>query len=287
MAIAGNLTTSPDHSTTLIMPEFLKLLARKLRLGPIVKRYIASLFLMALAIGARADLIQLTTGKTLSGRVTSYANDAFELQPTNATPVKVPANSVTTIDFPSGAVKATVEVDGQEPLAGTIWLYARGTLSFDGNNGESTKIPLAKISRVSFSAEPIPERPAPPPRPKSVRAPAASPYAAAKVEVISHGEEVDIQKHCVSGKITIVDFYADWCGPCKQAGPILEELVSNDSDLVLRKIDIVKWTSPVSQQFGLHGIPYIQVYDRRGNKVGDMSGFNKATLETYLSRARQ
>jgi hypothetical protein len=29
------------------------------------------------------------------------------------------------------------------------------------------------------------------------------------------------------------------------------------------------------------------VYDRKGNKVGDLSGFNKAALETYLSRARQ
>jgi len=246
-----------------------------------------TLILLGVASAAPADLIQLTSGKLVSGRVLSYANDLFVVQPTNTAPVQVPANSISTIDFPSGAVLATVEVGGEKPAAGKIWLYARGALNFDSASGETARIPLAKISRVSFSADPLPDRPAPLPRPKINPPPSPYPYAFTKVEIISHGESVDIQKHCIPGKITIVDFYADWCGPCRQAGPILEECVNKDPDLVLRKIDIVKWSSPVSQQFGLHGIPYIQVYDGRGNKVGDMTGFNKAILESYLSRARQ
>jgi len=244
---------------------------------------------MLLASSARADLVLLNTGQTISGRVVAYGSEGFFVQPTNAPPVKVPANMVSSIDFSKGAVLATVTMDGQEPLAGKIWLYARGVLNFDGDNGESTKIPLTKISRVSFSADPIPERPAPPPRPKTAPKPFVSPYANAgtKIEVISHGEQVDIQEHCERGKITIVDFYADWCGPCKQAAPVLEELVNKDSDLVLRKIDVVKWGTPVCQQFGINGIPFIQVYDGLGNKVGELKGFGKAALEGLINRARQ
>jgi len=200
----------------------------------------------------------------------------------------VPANTVTAIDFSKGAVLATVELAGQIPLAGKIWLYARGALNFDGNKGETIRIPLSKVSRVSFSTEPLPEKPVPPSLPKPARPPADSPATGTdpKVEIISHGEQVDIQKHCVPGKITIVDFYADWCGPCRNVGPKLEERVNNDADLILRKVNIVKWGSPVCQQYGIRGVPYIQVYDRRGNKVGDLTGFNDTVFESYLSRAR-
>ena len=162
-----------------------------------------------------------------------------------------------------GGVLATVEMDGQKPLTGRIWLYARGALNFDDDKGETIKMPLAKISRVLFSAEPVPERPMPPPRPKPVRpatlrafSPADSPATAANVEIISRGEEVDVQKHCESGKITIVDFYADWCGPCRSVGPVLEERVNKDDDLVLRKVNIVNWASPVARpRFDMGTVP--------------------------------
>jgi thiol-disulfide isomerase/thioredoxin len=253
-----------------------------------MKRYTTFASLVALAIGAHADLIQLNTGRTLSGRLAGYANDSFELQPTNAAPVKVPANTVASIDFSRGAVLATVELPGQPPREGKVWLYARGAFNFDDDKGDTTRIPLAKVSRVAFSTEPIPEKPTstPPPRRASPRPNSPVSPTDAKVATITHGDQVDIQKHCVPGKITIVDFYADWCGPCRTIGPIIEQRVNKDDDLVLRKVDIVAWDSPVSQQYGIRAVPCIQVYDRRGNKVGQLVGFNNSVFESYISRAR-
>jgi thioredoxin 1 len=39
--------------------------------------------------------------------------------------------------------------------------------------------------------------------------------------------------------VTVVDFYADWCGPCKQLSPSLEQMARTDPEIALRKIDIV------------------------------------------------
>ena len=82
------------------------------------------------------------------------------------------------------------------------------------------------------------------------------------------GGPVDMNQVLVSGKVTVVDFYADWCGPCRVISPKLQQLASQNGDVELRKIDIVNWGSPVAKQFGLRSIPNIRVYDRHGKLVG-------------------
>ena len=82
-----------------------------------------------------------------------------------------------------------------------------------------------------------------------------------------NGARITREELIAPGKVTVVDFYADWCGPCKTIAPYLHNLAT-DPEVVVRKVDIVNWRSPVAQQWKLRSIPNMRVYDRQGQPVG-------------------
>jgi thiol-disulfide isomerase/thioredoxin len=91
----------------------------------------------------------------------------------------------------------------------------------------------------------------------------------------------------VAGGVTIFDFYADWCGPCKQLAPQLEKLAQSTPNVYLRKIDIKDWESPVAKQYGLHSIPSVWIYDTNGRLAQkNLNGFNtiKAGVDGALKK---
>jgi thiol-disulfide isomerase/thioredoxin len=106
------------------------------------------------------------------------------------------------------------------------------------------------------------------------------------VEVISHGAQVDINKHLALGSVTVVDFYADWCGPCRQLAPSLEQMAMTDPEIALRKIDIVNWRTAVARQFNLNSIPQVNVYDRAGSLVGTVNGPDIDAIKRYIAQAK-
>jgi thiol-disulfide isomerase/thioredoxin len=105
-------------------------------------------------------------------------------------------------------------------------------------------------------------------------------------EVISHGAQVDINQHLASGNVTVVEFYADWCGPCRMLTPSLEQMASSDPEVALRKIDIVRWGTPVSQQFNVHSIPQVNIYNRAGGLVGTVRGVDFDSVKRYVAQAK-
>ena len=107
-----------------------------------------------------------------------------------------------------------------------------------------------------------------------------------QVEVISHGAQVDITRHLAPGNVTVVDFYADWCGPCKQISPSLEQMASTDPEIALRKIDIVNWNTAVAKQYGIHSIPQVNVYNRGGRLVGTVVGADFEEVKRYVAQAK-
>ena len=57
-----------------------------------------------------------------------------------------------------------------------------------------------------------------------------------------------------AGQTVLVDFYADWCGPCKMMGPVVEELAGEESNVKVCNINIDEEMA-VAQKYGVMSIP--------------------------------
>lgn len=122
------------------------------------------------------------------------------------------------------------------------------------------------------------------PAPAATVAPVAS--RGQQAEVISHGGQVDISQYLAPGNVTIVDFYADWCGPCRQLSPSLEQMARTDPEIALRKIDIVNWKTAVVRQYNVRSIPQVNIYNRGGRLVGTVVGADFEQVKRYVAQAK-
>jgi thioredoxin 1 len=77
----------------------------------------------------------------------------------------------------------------------------------------------------------------------------------------------------------IIDFYADWCGPCKMVAPILEELAEEYKDkLNVYKVDTEKETE-LASVFGIRSIPSLLFVPIKGQPQMAMGALPKDSLE--------
>lgn len=83
----------------------------------------------------------------------------------------------------------------------------------------------------------------------------------------------------------VVDFWAEWCGPCKQIGPALEELSAEyDGRIKVAKID-VDHNPNVAASMGVRGIPALFIF-KDGQVVSNRAGAApKAALQSWIDEA--
>ena len=88
--------------------------------------------------------------------------------------------------------------------------------------------------------------------------------------------------------LTLVDFWAEWCGPCKQISPILEEISEEKKD----KLKVVKLNidenPETPQKYGVRGIPTLLLFDNGklvDSKVGSMpKSLLSEWIESFLNQ---
>ena len=85
-----------------------------------------------------------------------------------------------------------------------------------------------------------------------------------------------------ASKLTLVDFWAEWCGPCKQIGPILEE-ISNEmsNDIVVAKHDIDSQPNMPSK-YGVRGIPTMLLFKDGELKATKVGATTKSNIVSWI-----
>ncbi len=99
------------------------------------------------------------------------------------------------------------------------------------------------------------------------------------------GEYVpDLGAYVAPGKMTVVDLYAEWCGPCRDLDEHLRKTLAARPDVALRKLNIVDWDSPLAKRFltNVTELPYVVVYGAAGQRLGEVSGLHTDKLDALL-----
>ena len=92
-----------------------------------------------------------------------------------------------------------------------------------------------------------------------------------------------------SSILTLVDFWAEWCGPCKQISPVLEEIANEKKDTVKFVKLNVDENRETAAKYNIMGIPTLLLF-KQGEIVGSTVGasMNKSQLiewiESYLNK---
>ncbi len=90
----------------------------------------------------------------------------------------------------------------------------------------------------------------------------------------------DFQKEVLaSDKTVIIDFYADWCGPCKMLSPIIDEIATENKDVKVCKVNVDN-ERELAMKFDVMSIPTV-VFFKNGQQVSHFVGYK--TKEEILS----
>ncbi|MDZ4846115.1 MAG: thioredoxin [Chitinophagales bacterium] len=85
-------------------------------------------------------------------------------------------------------------------------------------------------------------------------------------------------------KVTLIDFWAEWCGPCRAIGPIVEELAKEyDGKALIGKVNVDE-NPEITVKYGIRNIPTI-LFIKKGEIVDKQVGaVPKSTLEEKLKK---
>ena len=102
--------------------------------------------------------------------------------------------------------------------------------------------------------------------------------------VIEVGQDTFKERVVDSEKPVVVDFWAEWCGPCKKLSPIIEEIAGERDDVTFAKVNVDDQRT-LAAMFQVFSIPTVVIFSG-GKKVEEFSGLRpKDELNAIIDRS--
>ena len=92
--------------------------------------------------------------------------------------------------------------------------------------------------------------------------------------------EIDVVK---ASTPTVVDFWAEWCGPCKQIGPILEEISDELKDQVVIAKHNIDEEPNTPTKYGVRGIPTMLLFKDGQLKATKVGATTKSNIVSWIT----
>ncbi len=94
--------------------------------------------------------------------------------------------------------------------------------------------------------------------------------------------KTNFQAEVASNELTVVDFWATWCGPCKMLAPVLQQVVE-ETGLNVGKVNVDE-EQELAMQYGIQVIPTL-VFFKGGAELGRVSGYmDKSALLSQIAK---
>lgn len=92
----------------------------------------------------------------------------------------------------------------------------------------------------------------------------------------------DFDNALKSTKLVVVDFFAEWCGPCKYLAPILEELQKENPTVEFYKVDVDE-NSEVAEEQSISAMPTIKFF-KNGTSVAEVVGADANKIKDLVAK---